>query len=253
MILLGMGRVGQGLEGLARERGVAATPVDRQSGWSNIAPQGEGPILVCTNAPDLAAIIEGVPPERRSDLVFIQNGMIGDLLESKSCGSNTRGLLYFAVPTRGARPQSGDPSIFTGDHAAALVRWFDKLGLPANEVPRLRFVNEMAGKLIWNCTFGLLCDVHDANVGELVDLHKTDIDALVHDLVRVSNSALGTTLDPETTIASLCGYSQTIPDYQGTLKQWKWRNGWFVEAAARENIEATTHERFLLGRTPGVR
>ena len=31
-------------------------------------------------------------------------------------------------------------------------------------------------------------------------------------------------------VVHLTWYSLTIPDYQSALKQWEWRNGWFVEA-----------------------
>lgn len=42
-----------------------------------------GPIYVCTRNDALAGIIESTPPNRREDLVFLQNGMLGDFLEAQ--------------------------------------------------------------------------------------------------------------------------------------------------------------------------
>ena len=51
---------------------------------------GPGPILVCTRNDDLGAIVEATPPERRKDLVFLQNGMLQPWLDAKGLGTNTQ-------------------------------------------------------------------------------------------------------------------------------------------------------------------
>ena len=245
MIIVGMGRVGRGLNDLSETIGLSVQTVSRDAGWNEIDPSVSGPILVCVNAGDLGTVIERTPETRRPDLVFIQNGMLDTFLDECGCGGNTRGLLYFAVPSLGATVQPGGPSIFTGQHSAAVVHWFQTVGLEAQVVDRLIFSNEMASKLIWNCTFGLLCDVHDESVERVASLHTGDVDQLVSELVQISNGAIGTTLRGSETCAQLCAYSNSIAGYRATLKQWRWRNGWFAEAAKHSECAGSFHGTML--------
>jgi hypothetical protein len=228
-----MGRVGRGLRSLAEGAGAEVQPVCRELGWETIEAGGTGPILVCVNAGDLEAVIDGVPRERRPDLVFVQNGMLDTFLDGRGCARNTRGLLYFAVPSLGAAVQPGGASIFTGEHSEAIVHWFRLIGLEADVVDRMKFGNQMASKLIWNCTFGLLCDVYDEPVDLVVERHRDDVGVLVSELIQISNRSIGTTLNASETTEHLCTYSASLQGYRATLKQWTWRNGWFVEAAMR--------------------
>ena len=242
MIVLGMGRVGQGLARQAAKHEVPFTPIDRTNGWSAIDDaQGGEPILVCTNPDDLSAVIDRTPDRRRSDLVFVQNGMLDTFLSAQGRSGNARGLLYFAAASRGADIQPGGTSIFTGPHAEAVVAWFHSMGLDAERVSRSKFTSEMVEKLMWNCVFGLLCETKGATVGELVERDRETIEALAVEMVAVANKALGTMLEAQPVVNNLCAYSMTIPSYQGSLKQRAWRNGWFVEAAIREGLVMPIH------------
>jgi len=224
--------------------------VSRSSGWAEVRPTVSGPILVCTNADDLEDIIHSTPADRLRDLVFIQNGMLDTFLAQHGCQGNTRGLLYFAVPKRGLEPQPGEESVFSGPHAETMTRLFASLDLAARGVVRSEFSNEMASKLIWNCVFGLLCDVFDQPVGWVCTEERGAVDALVAELVEVVNRGIGTTIKANPTSDDLVSYSMSIPSYQGTLKQWVWRNGWFVEAADRLKFKTPIHDEFLVGRRP---
>ena len=66
-----------------------------------------GPIYLCTRNDDLEAIIMKTPNNRRADLVFLQNGMLGPYLNSKGLPENTQGLIYFAVSKTGEKPIDG--------------------------------------------------------------------------------------------------------------------------------------------------
>ena len=250
MIIIGSGRVGGGLKLRADRVGVAATMVSRRDGWAAVRADESGPILVCVNAGDLGNILDSTPTARHDDLVFIQNGMLDTFLSDRRLAANSRGLLYFAVPKRGVEPQPGGPSIFAGLHANAMVAFFQSIELEAQAVSKSEFSNEMATKLIWNCVFGLLCEVLDIPVGQICTDHRAAIDSLVEELVTVANVGIDTSLDAATTSDSLVAYSNSIPNYQGALKQWEWRNGWFVDAAKRLNIVTPTHHKFLVGRRP---
>jgi ketopantoate reductase len=250
MIIIGQGRVGSGLSRRAERKRVPHQVVTREAGWNLIEGGGHGPILVCTNAGDLTTVVENTPTGRREDLVFVQNGMLDSALGKLDCGDNTRGLLYFAASGRGAEIDPGGDSIFTGQHAMSVANWFHAIALGAKKVTRAEFSNEMASKLIWNCTFGLLCDVRGVSVGMLVEESREEVDALVAELCAVSNAAIGTTLQSETVSADLCSYSLSIASYCGSLKQWEWRNGWFVAASRTYGVPTPIHDRLLDGRTP---
>ena len=253
MIIVGNGRVGGSLKRKANRLGVPATLVSRNSGWESIDIEEGGPIMVCTNADDLAGVLEATPGQRRGDLVFVQNGMLDTFLDAEGCGGNTRGLLYFAAPARGIEPQPGGVSIFSGPHALAMVEFFQALELEARSVPPLDFANEMASKLIWNCVFGLLSDTLNLPVGEICRLHRSTVETVTDELVSVCNAGIQTTLRTNETVEGLVAYSMSIPNYQGALKQWRWRNGWFAESAQRLGIETPTHDKFLVGRRPDGR
>jgi len=246
MIVLGMGRVGQGLKALAMEANAPFVGVTRSAGHEALraSPAG-GPILVCVNAGDLMACIGAVPERRRADLVFTQNGMLDSFLKNAGLQENTRGLLYFAVPKRGDRPAPGGTSVFSGPHAAPVVAWFRRLGLTARSIERSEFTEEMASKLIWNCTFGLMCEVHGASVGRLVQEERPAIDELIGEFVNVSNAALGSKLDRETVSREACAYSLSIPNYTGALKQHPWRNGWFIDSAIQLGIDTPVHRTLM--------
>jgi hypothetical protein len=246
MIVLGLGRVGQGLSMLAEEANVPFVGVSRGADHEALGGNpSRGPILVCVNADDLMGCIESVPKNRQRDLVFVQNGMLDSFLGASGLDENTRGLLYFAVPKRGDRPAPGGASVFSGPHANAVVAWFKGVGLEAKAVGRAAFTEEMASKLIWNCTFGLMCEVYGASVGELVSQKRPAIDGLVDEFVAVANAALGSKLNAMIVSRGACEYSLSIPNYTGALKQHPWRNGWFVDSASRLGIGTPLHQQLM--------
>ena len=245
MIIVGNGRVGGGLYRRAKDRSVPVQMVSRSEGRALLGEDSSMPVLVCTNADDLAALISDIPPQRRAALIFIQNGMIDPVLVATKCSGCTRGLIYFAAPARGASIQPGAKSVFTGPHAQRVVDWFQTIDLEAGVVSRDAFSAEMASKLIWNCTFGLLCDVYDMSVGGLVEQRRDEVDQLIGELCMVAMRGIACSLDASQVSDDLCAYSLQIPDYQGAVKQWEWRNGWFVETAASLGLATPIHSGLL--------
>ena len=55
-----------------------------------IPPNKSGPIVVATRNDALDAIVDAVPPERRGDLVFLQNGMLEPWLEKRGLQDATQ-------------------------------------------------------------------------------------------------------------------------------------------------------------------
>ena len=71
----------------------------------------DGPIYLCTRNDDLEEIIQSTPSHMKSNLVFLQNGMLGPYLKSKSLSDNTQGLVYFAVAKKGDKPIDGKTDV----------------------------------------------------------------------------------------------------------------------------------------------
>ena len=230
MHIIGAGRVGGALSTAAQQTGQAATLLSRDSDWS-VLEDSTGPILVATRNDDLADVLARVPESRHGDLVFIQNGMIRPWLADNGLADATRGLLFFAVPSRGAAIQPGPPSPFHGPHAQAVVRFLRAIGVPAEEVSAAAFTDLEHEKLLWNTVFGLCCQAFDATVGQVVREHADPLRALTEELDAVGRAAMDVTIDFERLFLRLCDYSLSIADYQGAVKEWRWRNGWYVGKA----------------------
>jgi ketopantoate reductase len=248
MIVIGAGRVGGALSTRARLEHVPCTLVDRAHGWEALQrPAGE-PVVLTVRNDDLDAVRERIPQHRRADLVFVQNGMIRDWLAKHQLQDATRGLLFFAVPSRGAPIETGPANPFWGPHAAALVEWFGQLGLPAEALDTRAFAIAELEKLLWNSCFGLLCERFDADVGTVVREHADTLGALVLELLPISEPAFELSLamrDREAMLERMRSYAARIPTNRASVKEWPWRNGWFVGREPtplhRELLEVTGH------------
>lgn len=245
MVIIGAGRVGMALHSRAAERGVACGLIRRSEGWEQLEQGAGGPVLVATRNDDLDGVVERVPVHRRQDLVFVQNGMLRPWLQERALSRATRGLLFFAVPHRGAPIEPGPASPFTGSLAVEVVRWLGALGLPAEAVDWPRFGALELEKLIWNCAFGLLCERFDRTVGEVCAEQDALLRALVAELRAVGRAAMSVDLPQEWLVDRLVSYSRSIPDYQGSVKEWRWRNGWFLRAAEEHGLSTPVHRQLL--------
>lgn len=245
MIVIGAGRVGTALAARAPEHGLSCTLIDRESGWDALSgPQGD-PIVVAVRNPDLADVVRATPQHRRDDLVFLQNGMIRETLAELGVARATRGLLYFAVPSRGAPVQPGRTSWFSGPHGLAVARWLGTMGLVSRDVDWARFSFYELEKVSWLVAHGLLCTVHDCTVGEVAERHADTLLALARELGVIGRCAHGVDVDPEYLRDKLVDYSRSVPEWRASVKAWDWRDGWFQRQAARHGVETPVHRELL--------
>lgn len=239
--IIGAGRVGLAL---AARSPIPVELLRRGADWSALdAPPG-APIVVATTNDALADVLARVPAPRRPDLVFVQNGAIDDWLRERGLDGCTRGLLYFAVPSRGAAIEPGGTSVFTGPHAAAMVAWFAAMALPAAALARDEFAAAALEKTIWNSAFGLLCERFACPVGQVAEQHRDALAALARELADVGRAA-GVDLEPAALTERLAAYARAIPGYRAAIKDWPWRNGWFVAAAAARGVATPVHAELL--------
>lgn len=247
VIVIGAGRIGTALAGRQDDQGRQRfVLVDRARGWEQIDADAKGPIVLAVRNDDLTAVLERVPRSRHGDLVFVQNGMLRPWLQDRGLSGATRGLLFMAVPTVGAAIEPGGESPFWGPHADAMVEAFTAVALPAKVVDARAFAAIELEKLIWNCAFGLFCQAFDCDVGTVVEQHRPRLKLLVAELLAVGGPALAVSLELDPLVERLCEYSRSIPRYRGAVKEWPWRNGWFVSTARARKIRTPTHDMLLL-------
>lgn len=240
-VVIGGGRIGTALAESSLARGLRVPLVTRSAGWQALDEPAGVPVAVCVRNDDLSSVIARVPQQRRADLVFLQNGMMRPWLEQQGLSDASRGLLFFAVAQRGSPPVAGGSSPMVGRHAPAMAVWLQTLQLPAATVTQTGFAAVEVEKILWNCLFGLLCQVHGCAVGTVVEQHRQQVADLAAELLPLAGQACGADLELDPLVERLCAYSLAIGDYRGAVKEWTWRNGWFVQEAARRGVACPLH------------
>merc|ERR1719217_522446 len=115
---MGGGRIGSAL----KDMGPGNDVIKKRDDPMPTVP-ASGPIYVTTRNNDLQAIIDGCPPDRREDLVFMQNGMLGAFLEKNELADATQVLLYLAVAKFGEKPTDGITELNPDGLTAATGKW----------------------------------------------------------------------------------------------------------------------------------
>jgi ketopantoate reductase len=190
--------------------------------------------VVCTRNDDLQAVVDATPENRRSDLVFIQNGMLQPWLDARGLGDNTQVLVYFAVAKKGEAPTDGktdvNPEGLTaafGPHAAAFAARLHSAGLSCKVLDRAEFQKCMLEKLIWICAFMLVGARHGGcTVGRVESEYASEVRDLIQELAHAGAAALKTTLDTGVE-DRLLAYARSVAHFPTAVKEFSWRNGWF--------------------------
>ena len=224
--IVGSGRIGTALHQMLEVQGHEAIVVRR----GEPVPSEGGPIYVCTRNDDLEAVVGATLPQRRQDLVFVQNGMLQSWLQQHGLAENTQALIYFAVQKLGDTPVDGGGSVVCGLWAEAFSQLLQSAGIECTVVERPTYQRQMVEKLLWNCIFGLLSQRLNTAVGEIANRNAADVEILVQELAPLAERELGIDLQPGVS-QRLCDYSRSVADYRGAVKELPWRNGWFLNLA----------------------
>jgi ketopantoate reductase len=232
--IIGGGRVGLALSEMA---GPDTLVVKRGESLSPDAPPG--PIVVATRNDDLAAIVDATQAERRKDLVFIQNGMLQNWLDSRGLGDNTQVLVFFAVAKKGEKPTDGktdlNPEGLTaayGPHAAAVASLLHSGGLSCKVLDKIEFTKAMLEKLVWISAFMVIGAKHKVTVGEVERDHTQEVSRLITELATGGEKALGIRLDPQY-VDRLLAYARSVAHFPTPVKEFPWRNGWFYDLSKK--------------------
>ncbi|MBM75708.1 MAG: hypothetical protein CMK59_09935 [Proteobacteria bacterium] len=235
--IVGAGRVGQNFAKSAPHHSL----IRRGDSLSDLP---KGPIVLCTRNDDLEGIVDSIQKERHCDLIFVQNGMIEHFLGSRDLLDTTQALLYIAIGKIGDQAVDGEKTVVVGKWSELFCDLMSVCGLKCQSVDRKNYRVQMAEKFLWIASFGVLCDVHGKSVGDVAQEHRSDVDALSEELRGVVARNAGIQI-PTGLCQRLCLYSESIPNYRASVKEWSWRNGWLWE---RE--QSPLHASFLniLGR-----
>ncbi|KAJ1456983.1 hypothetical protein M885DRAFT_482135 [Pelagophyceae sp. CCMP2097] len=229
-VVVGAGRIGALLASLGPDDAVMT-----RAGWPANAP-AEGPIYVCTRNDALDAVVSATPEHRRGDLVFLQNGMLGDFLEAKGLSDNSVVLVYLAVAKLGEAPTDGTTSenpegltTATGKWAPAMQARLAKAGLTCHVREGDDFKVAMLEKHAWICAFMLVGAGHGGcTVGSVESDFAGEFDALATELVDAGSLKLGVAVKPGY-LLRLKAYARAVAHFPTAVKEFEWRNGWFFD------------------------
>lgn len=202
----------------------------------SIPPDAPGPVYLCTRNDDLEEILLNCPEEKKEDLVFIQNGMLEQLLRRHGMTDNTKANLYFAIPKLGAKPIDGvtetNPEGLTavcGKWEGSFLERIEKANLTCKVLKERDFRRSQLEKLIWICVFNLIGAVHgNVPMGEVAKMHEKEVTEMSIELAQMVRFTLTVGMLPNIE-ERLLAYGRVVKDFPTALKEFKWRNGFFYD------------------------
>lgn len=240
-IIIGGGRVG---EALAAMGGGSDMILRRGDAFPRTAPAG--PIFVCTRNDALKGVIEMTPPERREDLVFIQNGALMPFLESE-LGKDTPFsvlLVYFAVAKKGDAPLDGktdtDPDGLSainanGKWAQAVASRLSRSDLACRVLGAGEFAEAYWEKNIWIAAYMLVGALHGGiKVGDVESTYASEVNDVIKELaaaLQKVNSDLK--WDLPRLCERLAAYARSVAHFPTAVKEFEWRNGAFYDLTSQ--------------------
>ena len=232
--IVGGGRIGNLLHELNGKQDRLLSREDK------ILAEESGPIYCCTRNSDLAKIIDETPPNRREDLVFLQNGVLTEFLETKGLSHATQGLIYFAVSKKGEKPIDGITDLNPDGLTAITGKWAQDFkarlslgGLKCHVLDKETWTVAMLEKHIWICAFMAVGAKHGGiTVGEVEKVHNEEVRSLIGQLAHAASIETKVKFS-EGVADRLCAYARSVSHFPTALKEFEWRNGWFCDVTFR--------------------
>ena len=237
--IVGMGRIGRVVARCAEGQGSRVAPVTRSGGTL----ADKGPIVLAVSEDDLETAVAPLPPTLGPRLVFVQNGLIVEVM-GRFPGAG-RGLLHFNAGVDG-RVRVLATSIFGGEAGVPLAEMLDVGGIPARHEPdagRLRI--EEIRKLLWSTVLSVLAAAHHVPVGRLHEEHGDEVEVLARECIAVAAAALSVRPDVDDLLASVRQMAAALPDYKGSARGQRYRNQLLVALGRRLGIATPRNEAVL--------
>lgn len=201
-----------------------------------IPADAPGPVYVCTRNEDLKAVIDSCPPEKKEDLVFLQNGFLEKFYRLNGVSDNTKGNLYFAVPKVNATPIDGTTEVNPEGLTTVCGKWegafserLKKAKLTCRVLKERDFRRSQLEKLIFISVYNLIGAVHgNISMGEVSKMHQNEVTELAVELATMVRYTLTVSMLPDIE-KRLIAYGDKVRDFPTALKEFEWRNGFFYE------------------------
>lgn len=241
-VVVGVGEVGRKLAAALHASKTEVVEVTRTDNWdiARSAPAGV-PRLLCVREDDLEPVLRELDAVAPESLVAVQNGWIKPLLDSRP--GATRGLIWFTAKGDFFRPLR--PSPFCGPLAAALTERLSAGGLPTEVTAQRTFAELDADKMGFNCVVGLPLAVHGLTLGEYLQQHATEAEAVFSEAATVCAAAAGVSSDA----AWWPAFVETVEPLHwvatSSAKALDFRNGAVVRLARDLGMEAPANRRLL--------
>lgn len=239
--VVGAGSIGRCLRSALLARGdVPPSSVRLLRRGESAAAGAAGPIFVATTADDVEEVVLGTPEERRADLVFMQNGVLRDVLARHGAAERaTRAVLRLSA--HGEKFTSGGrlPTVVFGKYSGELARTLESAGVSCKVATSFGEVDEAAYmKVVWASAVPLLSDaLGNVTVGEIVANYRPELEALVAELAHAAMPhAVGVNAasdnDVKRTVDHVVAYSADVaaatPSHALARREWAWRNGYIL-------------------------
>lgn len=239
--VVGMGEVGRRLASALAAAGAEVVPVTRDAGWDAVRADPRSPLLLCVREEALAPLLERLRGTDPARLVLVQNGWIRPLLGGiEGC---TRGLIWFTSKGEFFRVLRASP--FAGPLAAPLAAALEAGGIAASAVGPATFDALDAEKMGFNCVVGLPLAVHGVTLGEYLDRHRAEAEALFAESVGTCARALGVAADPGWWPAFLEVCEPLGWVRAASAKALEFRSGAVLRLAREQDVAVPVTERLL--------
>lgn len=253
-VIIGTGRIGLFLY---ESNNKQDTLISRNSDSSSINEDSSGPIYVCTRNDDLLDVLNKTPKNRKGDLVFLQNGILEPFLHQHDLHENTQGLIYFAISKKGETPIDGKTDLNPEGLTAVTGKWandfqirLNSVGLACHVLDKKNWEIAMFEKLIWISAFMIVGAKHGGcTVGEVESKYNQQVCQLVREMAetvtKVKQVEFSSNLENR-----LCAYARSVAHFPTALKEFKWRNGWFLDISKKSLLDKVpdpcpTHTSYL--------
>ena len=182
-VIVGGGRIGSMLLDFGQRKGFDDVLIKR---GALIPADHPGPVYVCTQTEDLAAVIAACPEEKKDDLVFLQDGMLEPLFQRNGIYGPTQAALYLAVVRAGSRPVDGVTSenpegltTVSGKWAGAFAMRMEAGEMSCHVKMDRDGRRSVLEKLVFTSAYNLVGACYGGiTVGEVATKHPTEVSLL---------------------------------------------------------------------------
>jgi len=226
-----------------------------------------GPVYVCTQTADLDAVIAACPPEKKDDLVFLQDGMLEPLFQRHGLYGPTQAALWLACMRVGGKPLDG----ITADAPEGLTvvsgKWCDALAMRLStgdlgcQVKMARDGRRsVLEKLVFVSSYNLVGACYGGiTVGEVAKKHSNEVNTVARELASFIRYTLAVSLfsglddrlavarqrlapacalarlvNPTREVARACmsqAYAEKMEFMPTSIRDFEFRNGYFYKYA----------------------